>query len=181
MKGKLEDNILFALRHPSLTATFLVRKRAHKLDFRTKEKMKALYELEVAGKSKSELKILENYLKTKLSSYYSETFKLAFIPDIINKLAKYNYGRGLGILDYSNCRLLYSIIRYQKPISVVETGVASGASSYSILQAMKRNGFGKLYSIDLPQQIFGKMYDIKTERVPEGKTNGWLVQLFPLV
>ena len=35
---------------------------------------------------------------------------------------------------------------------MVETGVAHGVSSWTILNAMHRNGKGKLYSIDLPNK-----------------------------
>ena len=37
-----------------------------------------------------------------------------------------------------------------KPKTVVETGVAAGFSSYSILEALSRNGGGKLFSSDFP-------------------------------
>ena len=37
-----------------------------------------------------------------------------------------------------------------KPEIVVETGIAHGVSSRFILEALKRNGTGKLWSIDLP-------------------------------
>jgi len=45
--------------------------------------------------------------------------------------------------------LLYAIARLSRPATVVETGVASGRSSFSILQALADNGEGLLYSIEL--------------------------------
>ena len=42
----------------------------------------------------------------------------------------------------------YAVCRTIKPKIVVETGVAYGHSSSYILEAMKRNNFGELYSID---------------------------------
>ena len=80
--------------------------------------------------------------------------------------------------------ILYLLIRTNKPKIVVETGVASGRSSRVILEALKENGRGMLYSIDLPQYYIGKdphvyldkggreMYDgfIDKEKKP-----GWLV------
>lgn len=45
--------------------------------------------------------------------------------------------------------LLYTIARLSRPATVVETGVASGRSSFSILQALADNGEGLLYSIEL--------------------------------
>jgi predicted O-methyltransferase YrrM len=47
-------------------------------------------------------------------------------------------------------RLCYVLCRSQKPEKVVETGVANGATSCFILQALEKNGVGELYSIDLP-------------------------------
>jgi predicted O-methyltransferase YrrM len=46
--------------------------------------------------------------------------------------------------------LLYLLVRKYKPKAFVETGVWRGASSAFILAAMRENGFGRLYSIDLP-------------------------------
>jgi hypothetical protein len=80
--------------------------------------------------------------------------------------------------------MLHAVARQQKPEVVVETGVASGRSSAAILDALEKNGKGKLYSIDLP--LF---YDSATpERfttnegnselkgfVPKGKEPGWLI------
>jgi len=45
---------------------------------------------------------------------------------------------------------LYFLIREMKPEIVIETGVHRGVSSLFILQAMKDNNKGTLYSIDLP-------------------------------
>ena len=46
--------------------------------------------------------------------------------------------------------LLYFLTRHQRPSTVVETGVAAGWSSVTILEALKTNGNGKLYSSDFP-------------------------------
>jgi predicted O-methyltransferase YrrM len=45
---------------------------------------------------------------------------------------------------------LYFLIRHLRPEVIVETGVWYGVSTAHILAALKRNGTGKLYSIDLP-------------------------------
>jgi predicted O-methyltransferase YrrM len=45
---------------------------------------------------------------------------------------------------------LYVIVRSLKPAIVVETGVAAGISSAIILEAMRVNKFGRLFSVDLP-------------------------------
>ena len=49
-----------------------------------------------------------------------------------------------------NYYLLYFLIRKINPGIVVETGVAAGWSSLSILRAFQKSGFGKLYSSDFP-------------------------------
>jgi len=46
--------------------------------------------------------------------------------------------------------LLFALIRYLKPSTVVETGVAQGISSYVILKALELNRRGRLMSVDLP-------------------------------
>lgn len=48
------------------------------------------------------------------------------------------------------CTLLYYLIRQSRPAVVVETGVAAGFSSQSILTALNKNGTGTLYSSDFP-------------------------------
>lgn len=67
-------------------------------------------------------------------------------------------------------KFLYFIIRMAEPEIMVETGVAHGVSSWTILNAMHRNGKGKLYSIDLPN------LDLQSYN-PENiqKTSGWVV------
>jgi len=65
------------------------------------------------------------------------------------------------------CTLLYVICRILQPRIIVETGVASGFSSASILQALEDNGVGELYSIDLHYR------DGVT--IPVDKELGWVV------
>lgn len=73
-----------------------------------------------------------------------------------------------GFMDFSCSALLYHIIRWLKPETVVETGVANGVTSTVILSAMEANNKGKLYSIDWPGTK-----DLTF--VPEGKETGWMV------
>jgi len=49
--------------------------------------------------------------------------------------------------------LIYSIVRLLKPNKVVETGVANGHSTFFILNALKRNETGSLYSIDVSNDV----------------------------
>ncbi len=69
------------------------------------------------------------------------------IDDMGNKkLQKLNLKLGGG----ANLLLLYFLVRKIKPKIVIETGVAAGFSSLSILTAMKKNNYGCLYSSDFP-------------------------------
>jgi hypothetical protein len=52
--------------------------------------------------------------------------------------------------DPALVRAIWCLVRHRKPLNVVETGVAHGVSSRFILEAMKKNGAGRLWSIDLP-------------------------------
>lgn len=47
-------------------------------------------------------------------------------------------------------RKLYFLARRVKPEVIVETGVSAGYSSRAFLEAIRANGFGRLYSSDLP-------------------------------
>ncbi|MFM8432823.1 MAG: class I SAM-dependent methyltransferase [Bacteroidota bacterium] len=67
-------------------------------------------------------------------------------------------------------KFLYYIVRMSRPTIMVETGVAHGVSSWTILNAMERNGAGKLCSIDLPD------LDLKSYNPGNiQKTSGWAV------
>jgi hypothetical protein len=48
--------------------------------------------------------------------------------------------------------VLYGLVRALRPEYVVETGIATGVSTSFISAALIQNGFGNLYSIDLPPQ-----------------------------
>ena len=49
--------------------------------------------------------------------------------------------------------LLYAITRIRKPKMILETGVANGHSTYFILNALLKNGFGSLHSIDISSKV----------------------------
>ncbi|MFO8109943.1 MAG: hypothetical protein R6U17_05410 [Thermoplasmata archaeon] len=53
-------------------------------------------------------------------------------------------------LGVENAIKLYSLIRKNKPSTVIETGVCNGMSSAAILKALEDNDRGMLYSVDLP-------------------------------
>ncbi len=49
--------------------------------------------------------------------------------------------------------VLYAIVRLLKPEVVVETGVADGRSTATMLAAMRRNGVGALHSIEINDDV----------------------------
>jgi predicted O-methyltransferase YrrM len=65
---------------------------------------------------------------------------------------------------------IYCCIRVTKPETVIETGVAHGYSSWIILNALKKNNKGVLYSIDLPNHDTNIDYNFKDQ-----PTTGWMV------
>ena len=79
-----------------------------------------------------ETKIICNDIRTKYSSLSS-----SFAGSL-------DLGGG-GAID-----LLYFLCRRLRPLSVLETGVAAGLSSYAILSASNKTGVGSLDSSDLP-------------------------------
>jgi predicted O-methyltransferase YrrM len=62
----------------------------------------------------------------------------------------------LDLVMVANPEIFYILMRKIKPKIVVETGVSFGVTSSFILQAMENNGYGTLYSIDLPFQFATK-------------------------
>ena len=55
---------------------------------------------------------------------------------------------------YNCCQILFSIIRSTRPKIVVETGVSDGISTAFILEALRDNNYGKLYSIDVTSKVY---------------------------
>lgn len=70
--------------------------------------------------------------------------------------------------------LLYVAFRAARPRTVVETGVSSGYSARLILEALERNGEGKLWSIGIARIAVGVMDPTEVERV-RSRPVGWLV------
>lgn len=52
--------------------------------------------------------------------------------------------------DLGLTRAIWCLIRHLRPAHVVETGVGHGITTRFILEALDRNGSGRLWSIDLP-------------------------------
>ena len=110
---------------------------------------------------------LEISLKEKFKNISGETVRgNYYIPGTIKKNHVYD---------------IYSILRKTRPSVVIETGVCNGFSSAIILQALKENSKGHLYSIDYPE--FADSRHNKDEFwtgkkgavVPSDEESGWLV------
>lgn len=99
--------------------------------------------------------------KQDLEKYNAELRKLELAQYVSRQLAKYA-DNGLGYCSRSP--ELYIITRMMKPTVFIETGVRNGVSSLFILTAMKKNGSGRLYSVDLPN-----------EQLEGGGKTGWIV------
>lgn len=73
--------------------------------------------------------------------------------------------------------LIYVLIRYLKPKVILETGVFDGISSSFVLNALKKNGFGKLISVDLPARVVipGSTDFMPFTTIPKDQQPGWLI------
>jgi len=73
--------------------------------------------------------------------------------------------------------LLYIAIRVERPTVVVETGVLHGMTTLFLLRALKRNGMGRLVSVDLPSypDTGPANRDGYVATLPAGRQSGWIV------
>jgi len=75
--------------------------------------------------------------------------------------------------DTALARTVWCATLHTRPDHVVETGVARGITSRMVLEAFERNGFGQLWSIDIPPLI---ETDLQTETaiaVPASLRRRW--------
>jgi predicted O-methyltransferase YrrM len=73
-------------------------------------------------------------------------------------------------------RLVGAIVKLTRPRVVVETGVALGHTTATMLRAMHENGTGHLYSIDLPGVRYGIDRPVG-EAVPRELHEHWTLEL----
>lgn len=66
-------------------------------------------------------------------------------------------------------QIIYALIRAMKPAQVVEIGVDSGGTSTHILAALERNDYGKLYSVDIKEDV--------GEAVPQHLRDRWTLYI----
>lgn len=81
--------------------------------------------------------------------YGEESQKLSFLP-------KQRFNRAIfptiGQYDWLLGTLLYCLIRYIKPVRVIEVSTSSGYSSVFSATALKDNGFGKLFTFEFSKE-----------------------------
>jgi predicted O-methyltransferase YrrM len=118
----------------------------------------------------------------KFSGEFDERRLLEFITKEISAEASRDGSYQHGASSPLNLRALYILCRALRPVTVIETGVASGASSFVMLSALKENGCGRLFSIDLPPSewefVFPEYRQLARESLPSKKAPGWLVPPF---
>jgi predicted O-methyltransferase YrrM len=56
-------------------------------------------------------------------------------------------------IEGGTAQLIYSLVRSQRPSTIVETGVANGVSSFIMLAALEHNGAGTLHSFDVSHDV----------------------------
>lgn len=96
---------------------------------------------------------IENVLQKDLRSYLAESALTEIEEKINHKLKKVIAEAPFPLVhngDIKLARLCYAVSRATKPSVFIETGVAYGVTSAYLLQALKTNGRGTLYSIDRP-------------------------------
>jgi hypothetical protein len=75
--------------------------------------------------------------------------------------------------DSRLARLAWCFARHLRPSAVLETGVARGLTTRVLLEALERNGDGRLWSIDLPPLLQEDLASETAAAVPTGLTHRW--------
>jgi hypothetical protein len=97
--------------------------------------------LAACGRDKVNVETVDEYIEY-LRSYKVRTKepRLGFFDEI------YDLGPALGLI-------LFELIKNERPVKVIETGVAAGASSNLILESLNRTGSGSLTSVDITLKV----------------------------
>lgn len=112
---------------------------------------------------------------TNLDQNHLNQFRLEFLKvhnELQERLEKgeLNYSKNFGS-ERSTQFALYTLVRTTLPNIVVETGVANGESTFVLLKALQANNRGKLYSIDVFEDV-GTVID-------ETMKEGWDLRILP--
>jgi hypothetical protein len=85
---------------------------------------------------------------------------------------RYTYG-GYSDADAGLGGAAWCAVRHLRPSKVVETGVARGATTRVILEALSQNGNGHLWSIDLPHLFAPEIHGETGAAIPGRKHDRW--------
>ncbi len=85
---------------------------------------------------------------------------------------RYTYGE-FSDADASLGAATWCAVRHLGAAKVLETGVARGATSRVILEAMSTNGRGHLWSVDLPHPFASELHGETAAAVPGGRHERW--------
>jgi Methyltransferase domain len=110
-----------------------------------------------------------------------ETERLdVLMADVAGLLSSRGLGSGRGTFggwysdaETSLCRAVWCATVHGRPEVVVETGVAHGVSSRVVLEALRLNGLGHLWSIDLPNPLDIRQHADIGIAVPEDCRGSW--------
>jgi Methyltransferase domain len=75
--------------------------------------------------------------------------------------------------DPAFARAVWCLARHLRPANVVETGVARGITTRFLLEAIERNGSGRLWSIDLPPLLDRELRSQTAAAIPERCRKHW--------
>jgi hypothetical protein len=99
--------------------------------------------------------------------------------DILDVLAEQDLVVGRGAYggwddaDPAFARAVWCLARHLRPGKAVETGVARGVTTRFLLEALERNGRGRLWSIDLPPLLERRLRTETAAAVPKGCRSRW--------
>ena len=70
-------------------------------------------------------------------------------------------------------RVAWCLVRHLRPARIVETGVGHGLTTRVLLEALERNGSGRLWSVDLPPLVERRFAEETGAAVPERLRERW--------
>jgi predicted O-methyltransferase YrrM len=106
------------------------------------------------------------------------SFAEAMRQHAVDRLGHLRETTGLRMGGAADYRILYFLVRLVKPQIVIETGVAMGYSTRTILMALRANGGGRLYSSDLPYFRLDDAEDLVGYLVEDDlRDDAWEVQV----
>lgn len=131
-----------------------------------------LYAYEAKRLEKGDLESRMNFHKKTTLKLLRNSLKNRAFPPIRSTSDVVSFLNSNALFTFSYYTFLYVVCRVLKPSVVVETGVGAGISSTFILQALKDNHIGDLYSVDLPKATY------TTERGEEIDDSRWIPERF---